>query len=208
MLPAHPTSRLLRSGLAVCLSACCLLAVGARIRYIRPSALPRYGRYTAEQILERSEPLCRSVAPEAGKLLLSVEPLCLPNRLHVFRPFWQVYCYDEAGRDVCYLLWNALDGEICTIEPRKPMPKRPARLPLDRDSALSSAMSWLRVLPATCSTAAWVLRREPMRTEGTWFTFWRDGSRRAAVAIDARTGGLVKLDSFPPPGRETGARVE
>ncbi len=196
MATAHSAQRILRTTLVGSLLAACVIAVAARIRYVQPTTSPRFGHYTAEQILERSEPLCRSIRPDAGRLVLSAEPLTMHGRAQTVRRFWHVTCLDEAGTYVCNLLWNAEAAGPCSIGCRTGQSNWYTRQPLSRDSAVAAAARWLRVFCCTSPVPAWALASEPEPTSQSWYTYWRAGSRAASVAIDAHTGGVVKIDWF------------
>src|SRR5579872_7348696 len=66
------------------------------------------GLYTAHQILDRTNPFCRILAPEAGDLVVSADRVSG----YLDHPYWNVTATDRAHRDVVSLRWSDDTGEI------------------------------------------------------------------------------------------------
>ena len=85
-----------------------MLGIGAGLPLLREHqrhTLPQrpYGRYTAKQILDRSQTLCLMLVPEANTLRLSAQPTAVGANL----PAWSVGGSDASGRDRIHLtFWN------------------------------------------------------------------------------------------------------
>src|SRR5207248_1389076 len=93
-----------------------LLLLAARVWYVQGEQARAYGRFNAAQILARSEPLFRVIAPQATTLCLSADRDMRRERDGALRRCWTVECTDEAGHLVATLFWNADTGELSLVK--------------------------------------------------------------------------------------------
>jgi hypothetical protein len=171
------------------------LAVGLsiRTRHVRPPQARPYGRFTAQQILDRSEPVCRLLAPQAHSLSLVAEP----TTQQTAHPCWNVTCSNQTGQPRAYLTWDALSGQLwCVGVPPPPPGKRPS-LPLTAPEAVAASWRWLRMLGLAASAAHWQLGGKPQQLWGNWTLTWQAEDCRAEVKVNTNTRELVSLRCFP-----------
>src|SRR6266478_1864059 len=69
-----------------------------------------YGLYTSKQILDRTEPLCRLVAPGA-----KITDLKVTKTEDKHRRLWVVDCTDQSGNYIAGFTWNAETGELFRV---------------------------------------------------------------------------------------------
>src|SRR5690349_11266093 len=122
-----------------------------RARHVRPQPERPYGRFTAQQILCRSEPLCCVLVPRSPAFNLAVAP----TRVHT-APFWTVLCTDPIGREVANLCWDANTGELAQVSamPPKDEDGRPMSL-LSRSAAVAKARVWMAALGFCARSSHW-----------------------------------------------------
>src|SRR5579872_6313925 len=88
------------------------IALLVRLWYARGEQSHDYGRFTEQQILDRSAALCRTAAPEAGDLNLSLYRGLTHGSV---RHDWCGVAQDSHGRDVVTLTLYADTGELCAL---------------------------------------------------------------------------------------------
>src|ERR1051326_4356860 len=85
------------------------LLVRAQQHQPEPTVRP-YGRYTAQQVLAMTGPLCHVIAPEAGPLQFQVDRSKDDFTVHR----WYAGGRDATGEGVVRLAWDADTGELNT----------------------------------------------------------------------------------------------
>lgn len=155
-----------------------------------------YGRYTAQQVRERAEPVCRALAPEA-RLHLATE------QRHNYGPdgslqrHWIVDCMDEAGRDVAHLDWDADTGALCFAGHHPPMPPpTTVRVSLNRRASVRAAWDWLCMLGVADQALRWRLAQPPQWVKQCWQVSWQAEGHVALVTIDASSGHFTQVRSW------------
>jgi hypothetical protein len=151
---------------------------------------PPHGRYTASQILSRSEALCRLLAPSTGFLRMSADSCAMPDRNGRMRHFWSVDCDDAANTIVAAFLWDADTGDLlCAGRPHGAAPNKTGLPPLSRRQAIGIAREGMRALEIAGQARQW--RLEGARnSENGWRVRWQAKDRSAYVHVDAYTGEL------------------
>src|SRR5579862_8649230 len=99
----------------LCVSLTVFLAflLSLRLLDMRAQRMRPYGAYTEQQILARSEPFLRALAPGSlsGGLWLSAEQQYLWRR-GASLPVWNVQCSDARQNDIGMLKWDARTGDL------------------------------------------------------------------------------------------------
>src|SRR5579859_7215854 len=95
----------------------CALLVGAGAGHVsflshrqRQEQARPLGRMTCRQALDRSEPLCRDIAPWVDTQTLYT----MPSNGYTGR-WWSIISEDRVGREVATMTWNADTGELYEV---------------------------------------------------------------------------------------------
>ncbi len=160
-------------------------------RHTHPEQAHLYGRFTAQQILDRSEPLCRLLAPRANRLTLMAEP----TAQGVAYPCWIIECTDPTGQKLAYLSWDATTGQLFCASRASQRSVPRVGSPLNRHEAVRAAWQWLRDLGMAAQASRWRLVGAP-RYNGaiwrpTWTVSWSAPDLRATVHVYVLTHELV-----------------
>ncbi len=156
-----------------------------------------FGRYTAAQIIDRSEQLCRTITSRDDRLVFfaDTDQAYAPNG--ALQRHWRVDCKNEAGEVIVHLLWDADTGDLCTaaqllpqMSGRKP-PKMPAGM------AVRRAAEWMRTLGIAATAPRWRLTGKPSQCNMNWNVQWQAQGRSAFIVLNAGTGDLTLAASFP-----------
>src|SRR5262249_55728278 len=144
----------------------------------------RHSPYTVQQILDRALPLCRTLAPEAGDMTVSVDHV----QGHLPHPYWSVTATDGAHRDVVTLRWDDDTGEINVVSHLETRYESRAGRPLNRQQVIAAARKWMRVLGFAELAPHWRLVQPPRRIHAVWSMAWQAEGRQAYVGVHAYTG--------------------
>lgn len=185
----------LRSACIV-LGALLLVVTAARMQKVREQPIPT-GRYTAADIAARTEPLCRALAPQAGRLRLETLPLSVHEANRSDQRTWGVDCHDESGRYLGCCVWYAESGELAWITASPPSSAGDAGGTISRAEAARRAWSWLCRLGIAEKDSGWKMSRSPIRDGFRWRVDWQARSRSAMIALDAATGELTMARVLP-----------
>jgi hypothetical protein len=169
------------SALAV---ACALHARQVRRQQVQP-----FGRLTAREVLDRTAPLCRAIAPGAQALHLTAEPV-----QELGHRWWYITGKDAAGREVANCIWNAdtaeldqVGGGVGSIPPGK-------LAPMGRLQAQQRAWNWLRALGIAQGGGRWRLVGPALLAHAdtcdTWNMQWQGEGRRVWIELEAHYGHL------------------
>ena len=162
----------------VALAGCALaLALITHVHQEYKATQRSYGCYTAGQILDRSESLCRLLAPRADLLRLTAEH-STPNAAH---PCWNITCANQTGQEIAYFTWDAMTGELwCFGVPPYPVFRITGK-PLTSHEAVSLTGEWLRVAGIAVRASHWQSTGTPQRYDDIWTVCWQTEDRRARV---------------------------
>lgn len=173
-------------------------AVAGRAAYLQQKQTRPFGFYSREQIIARSNSLCRTLAPQVADLHVTASPYNanLPNSPK--RRLWLVDASDERGRYAAFLLWDADTGDL--LSANHPSPKTThTKQNLSQRKALWMARSWMQELGLM--PRFWKVDSLPIQNGDAWYTSWRSGKRTATVIVDAHSGQLIRagaeLRRFP-----------
>lgn len=184
-----------------------LVLVGATLLLIRLNTRRLHqklgltlGRMTYRQVLDRSEPLCRAIAPWADAQSLSLDTTSGPSG-----KFWIVSSRDRFGKELAMLTWNADAVELCAVGCWPPHRKAGGRMDtrplLSQVAAIRRTRAWLSVLGVVHAASSWhsysasVTPSYPTGTPAqSWFVKWTGEGQKAFIVIEAHSGDLLDLD--------------
>jgi hypothetical protein len=188
---------------AAALAGLSLLIIGrtTHVQHARSVASEPHGRYTLNQIVERSLPLCGALAANVDSLTFAGSPLSAwTNGKEV--PVWSVDGVDAQDRFKVHLEWNADTGELMAASrPLDGLALRNGRKQLQRNEALRITSSWLTTLGIFELDSDWRPDSAPQDSDYVWRIEWRTDTRDASVIIDSRTGELIMAQSMKGPGK-------
>jgi hypothetical protein len=149
-----------------------------------------------QQILTRTEPLCRVIAPSATGLRLFPTPICVHDAASgLIRHLWLVNCGDAAGRYAAYLVWDADNGDLLLASSGDVLPLWDRKAALNRREAAQVVRRWMSALGFTSTAQQWRLTRAPMQRYDTWRFHMQSGDCKVIVAVYALSGDLVMARS-------------
>lgn len=157
---------------------------------------PPFGRYNTSQVIERTQRLCRLVAPQTPGLHLSAFQH-QPHAADLTR-YWTVDCDDEDGNPVVWFSWNADSGELNAISRVQPLHLKQQAPLLTQWEAVGITRRWLRDLEIAPPGSGWRLGplREHVQGGSFWHVSWRAQDRVAHIRIDSRSGDLIQAMSW------------
>jgi hypothetical protein len=187
--------------LCVCFFAC---AVYVRARDADPKATSQtYGRYSAEQIVRRTEPIYQAL--NADRLPFSMTPTLLfghDQKASELRWKWLVECSDPQSNVRSVLQWDAHTGLLEKVS-QKQAERSPSSKPISHGAALEAAWEWLVRLYGT-REGGWRLKGEPEYVNERWQYRFAGGNIRVFLSLAASDGQLVAAHatSLSQPPRE------
>jgi hypothetical protein len=180
-----------RRGLFMLLAGVAFLALAARAWQVGKELKGSYGQYTARQVLDITEPLCRALAPQGGDLLLTADRIKAQRQGRLIR-FWGVECTDVKGRHVAFFLWNADRGVLQYAgSAQPPLPAADRQAPMNRQEAIRASWRWLCTLGVAGNPEGWRLAGAPLNFNNSWRIAWQRGSLRINAHIDGLSGHLM-----------------
>lgn len=191
--------RLLRSAALILVgSVPILLLIAVRRNAALQQNTQRLGRFTAEQILARSEPIAEAFSPAGEPLRLTADPV-----RETVRPIWTVSCTDMKGREVVYLRWNAQTGDLISAG-ATPAATAGGTGPVDAKEALQSGRTWVQTLGWLEAEHPWHFERPVYHSDTKlWQIKAEDGGRHLTLNLDSRANRLlfaaVAPSRFLPP---------
>jgi hypothetical protein len=198
----------LTGGLLVC---SLLVCVTLRHRQIRALQDQPFGRFTNQQIVERTLPLCQAILGHADGLMLSTQRMhtnTLDSSSHLW---WHIECVDSDHKPLAGFLWNAETGELAFTSRdngMSPTPESPsAHMPSGsmtpeqaKGRAAWLSYRWLSRLGMSEGRIHWRLTQEPehsVRCGDVWSTRWRSSDHVASVQVNVRSSELVSAQNRP-----------
>jgi hypothetical protein len=197
----------LTGGLLACTLLVCLTL---RHRQIRTEQDKPFGRYTNQQIIDRTLPLCQAILGQTGGLMLSTERMRTNTPDSSSHLWWHIACMDSHQKSLAQFLWNAETGELAFATRETGMSASPGR---QSASSRSGSMTpepakgraawlsyrWLSRLGMS-EGERWRLVQEPRRStkdRDVWNTRWRSSDHEANVQVDVRSNQLVSAQNRP-----------
>ncbi len=164
-----------------------------RGEWLRKQQTLAYGRFSAEQILDRAEKVGRALAPPTEALNLTTECLKGCSLLGSPKPVWDVACTDMAGKEIAYMDWDAESGNLLQVSLPPDSPSRQQEA-VKRDSQVTDkTWEWLCRVGMAARKISWKAQLPVRNSVHSWEQVWNSADRqmRVNVKIDAETGALV-----------------
>lgn len=195
MGPATRRGALLYGGAALL----CTIAVGGRVLHNRLVASRPYARLSANQVLDRTEAVCRKVSPSMVGMRIDTSRASSHDATGRVRRFWNSECSSVDSPESAFLWWDADSGELASVAWVSSKPETPTDIkhPLTRSEAVGVAAHWLNVLGVQSMAPRWRLESADYRDPFSWFIRWRAADRDAVMWIRASDGGLRTLQVVP-----------
>lgn len=164
-----------------------VLIVAGRAAQVKAARGRVVGLFNAQQAVEKAMPIFSAMAPDAGPLHVTAEPVAGEHgRLGVST--WNVQCTDGVGNDVGNLIIEASTGAIRAAGHPDPV-RSDTGGAMPEPFAVKKAIAWLAALGSQTN--------EPWREAATadlnadsWWLVLRAGNRNAVVCINAVNGAL------------------
>jgi hypothetical protein len=187
----------LTGGLLACALAC---VVYLRHRQIQVELEKPFGRFTQQQILERTLPLCQTILGPTHSLLLSTEQYQAGTANGTPRLWWRLQCTDSAGRMLAVFAWDARTGELASVTSHVKVAASPGKRTEEPARAQAAWLSyrWLHRLGIAGEESRWRLTQEPERSarhSAVWYTCWRSADHQTVVQVDVGSGALVSAQN-------------
>ena len=146
-----------------------------------------FGKFTAKQILDRTEPLCALIAPESGIVDLTVS-----QSEHKKRAFWMVEGKDKSGSYVAGFTWDAQTGELFRVGHYILEPTAGQWTIVSRGEAVKQARKWMTDLGLFEQGSKWRATPAPEIEKGRWRVHWRSADHAAFVQL-GYSGGEIQM---------------
>jgi len=166
-------------------------------RHPEAARLPAFGRYTAQQMIDRATPIFRSLLPQQNQMVISAESCAASENSRERSQYWNIDCANEQGEILAYLVCDAVTGDVCNVKCNElisdlPAIKRAHTSPAVARQALwqagQRAREWLRILGYA---ANWRTNGVIQHSGSIQSIRLSTRSRRASLLIDASTGILL-----------------
>jgi hypothetical protein len=175
-----------------------------RHRQIQVQQEQPFGRFTRQQIIDRTLPLCQTILGTTDGLMLCAE--CDQTNLPDGRTrlWWCVECVDSAHKPLAEFLFDAQTGDLSVTTYDAWTAASPGSLTPEQARARAVWLSyrWLCRLGMTAE-GGWRLAQEPERSakrSAVWTTRWRSADHRARVNVNVGSGELVSAHRWPLSG--------
>ncbi len=149
-----------------------------------------YGRFSEQQIMDRTEPLCRFTTPDSGRLAMKTARVTSPRPGRKNQRHWAVDCYASGGEYVAGFMWNADTGDLWQVS----CPIRQSQSGLfevmDRRQAIRESWRWLAKLDFAGRSARWRVDPDSYIEGDTWSVCWRGTGIAVWLKIGSRSGDL------------------
>ena len=176
--------KLFTIGLLLCMGLAVYLARVAQIRRLNAQLSQAYGLFTAQQMLDRTQPLLPRILPEVTGLRMFAHPEPVLDLKSVAERHWIVDCTDEAEQQIASIHWNADNGRVCRVmRDRHYLPNYRGRT-LSKEYAAQIARNYLSLADGPDSMPSWQLEGSPDYLAGKWSFRFRADDQRAYVLID------------------------
>lgn len=180
----------------ICLLPICLLAilvqVQARRRQTALRESLRLGRFTAQQILARAQPVVAAIAPPGAAVQVTMEPF--PGN----PPVWFITCL-TAQKDYAAIQLNAENGELIEMGGDSIGTGGRPEL-LDEREAVRCCEEWIGRLGPILNGIHWRFDR-PTRGLHVWIFQGRSADRHLELKVQRRSGALLNAIIWRNRGR-------
>src|ERR1041385_1902061 len=150
-----------------------------------------FGRYSKQQIVERTEPLCREISPGMTNLVMRAEQINVPRSAPKSQRYWTVDCELPGHEYVANFMWNADTGDLRLVG-ASPGYERPVSIPvMSRDEAVRKATEWLGKLDVAKRSPTWRAEPEPYVDRESWVVNLRGATVSVWIKMEERAGKLL-----------------
>jgi hypothetical protein len=201
---------------SLCALACVLLVVACVVIQCRRKQAEEkkrsepFGRFTAAQITDRTQPLFHLIVPERQTCWMALTQNSGIRADGSPAHFWVVDCLKDNSQHpapLAHFQWDADTGQllIASNTGSTPGAEGKSRL-LSAPRAAVHSWHWLRTLGLACESSRWRLVREPHLDVGRWDLLWRGSEGRVHMVLDAASGALQSAKYSParPQARDSG----
>ena len=193
-------TKLVRFSLTVTVVSITYFALASRVRYVHAEQSRPFDVYTAQQIIRRTEPLCRALVHQPGCFSLTADRFTTGSSTGTIRRFWTVDCTGQDEKYIAQFTWNADTGDLCgAVHIRSRL--RSAQPLLGRDSAIRAAATWLHTLGKAGQAKHWRLAFPAHLVDARWHVVMKATGAVVRIWIDARTGDLSSANSLRFPSK-------
>lgn len=163
--------------------------IGVRLR--RPGATPplRVGRYSADQVFERTAQLARAMAGPGEMTFHDDGTRGVYNHDGRWMRVWCTQVTVAGGRETIYAFWDADSGDLWYVSNTTPW-VRPGRTDLSGLAIQRAAQHWLGTLGLTDDGSRWQLAVTPQKLGDVVLVACSTSGRKADIALERATGGL------------------
>jgi hypothetical protein len=187
----------------VCLTLfgpCILCLAGLSIKAHQLEALARlpYGRYTEEQISQRSVSLCSLLLQNPQQINLTSSRTQAFSPPSTVRHVWEVEASSPSHQPVAHLTWDADTGELSMITLELQQVERTGFRIDSRKAAIGNAWSWMEALGFAQTARDWKLDGSPEKNSKVWMVGWKSGGRKVSIEFDAVSSCFIMAHSYQP----------
>jgi hypothetical protein len=161
------------------------VALILRMVYVQKQLTRPVGHLTAQQVLEKSEPLCHALAPEITTMVFYVESSEGP-----FGNCWSVSCRDETDQEVVNLTWDADAAELCMVGVELKHQQQQGKQ-LGPRAAVQAARYWLDAIGFAAKSPSWHLLRPPIYKPLAVAVEWQGVGRQVYIHLNVYSGDLL-----------------
>jgi hypothetical protein len=174
-----------------------VLLANDRAKSVEAVRLEPYGRFTAKQIIARTERLPGIVHGRTAGMRLSAERIETGGLRGNQHRHWVVDATGEAAAFIGHFDWDADTGELLSASFPLPPATPRGQAELKAAEALRLSWHWMRALGVAERSPSWQAVGVPQRTGGAWRVYLRGKDRTVAVTVYALSGDLITLMSTP-----------
>lgn len=171
---------------------------GLAIRDLR--GLQPFGRFTENQIVDRSRELCRILMPADSNMLYSAEQIeCVKPSTRSDVRHWFVRTIRDVDTLPVHLLWDADTGSLLQLSAGLPVRGSPKQKPMPEEWARRVLAQWATKLQQLGQFPVRQTEVHMARTGLNWRAAWLVGDKKLRLEIDARTGDFVNFFAYGMP---------
>jgi hypothetical protein len=179
---------ILTTVVAVAVATACTVALRSR-----PASAARHELLTAQQIAERSAPVCRLLAIHQNDLRQTTEALDRIAPDGTRHKIWAVDCIDGQGHPMVHTVWDAETGNLIVAAHDPHRGTKEMATTVKINSAAQVAWRWMEELGVGRTASRWTVAQAPHINGDSWLVVLRSPQYDATVIIDRKTQDLVYL---------------
>ena len=174
----------------------CAAALYLKAHLVETQARLPLGRYTAERVIQRSEPLYEFLVLHPEKVSLTAFRMETFSRSGTVRRAWEVEASDPMQRMLVHFSWDADTGELRSVTAAS-QPLDGGKFRIDnKDAAVRNARYWMDALGFAQTERKWRLNGIPERGPKAWIVRWEAGKHKVHILLNAVSSRLIKAESY------------